>query len=140
MSDALFEPWSNRMKASLTEGDLERYLAMQSYVSSHHSMNQDEQINYLRSRRRILRALAVNCALIGLSALAFLWLRVSSLGMTLKIALSIFILVIGVLCTWLSLYAYERVVIGFVQLIQDFYSSLMEDTRKPEPQKQELGE
>jgi hypothetical protein len=130
VTDALSEPWSDKLKASLNNGSLSRYNDIQDYVYSHYAVKLDDQLGYMRSRRRILRASAFNILLIAIFAIIFIWLRITDLDMTPKISMSIFIAVVGVLGIWLSLFTYKRITSDYVKSFQGIYKSLMADKKK----------
>jgi len=130
VTDALFESWSDKLKASLNNGDMSRYNDIQDFVYSHYVMKTDDQLGYMRSRRRILRASAFNVVMIAISSIAFLWLRNSTITDLSKISLTVFIAIVGALGTWLSLFTYKRITRDFVYSIQGIYRSLMADKKK----------
>ena len=130
VSDALFEPWSDRLKASLNKGGMSNYNKIQDHVYSHYSIKGDDQLGYMRSRRRILRASAFNIGLTIIFSTIFIWTRLPNIDSQSKISLSVFIVTTGILGTWLSLFAYKRITRDFVHSIQGIYQCLIADENK----------
>ena len=132
VTDALFESWSDKLKASLNNGDMSRYNDIQDFVYSHYAMKTDDQLGYMRSRRRILRASAFNVVMIAVCSIAFIWLRVPTVPDLSKISLTVFIAIVGLVGAWLSLFTYKRITRDFVHSIQGIYRSLMADKKEIE--------
>lgn len=130
ITDALFEPWSDKLKASLNNGDMSRYNEIQDFVYSHYAMKTDDQLGYMRSRRRILRASAFNVVMIAICSIAFIWLRVPTVADSSKTSLTVFIAIVGLVGAWLSLFTYKRITGDFIHSIQGIYRSLMADKKE----------
>ena len=126
LTDAIFEPWSNHLKKSFIDSDMPSFYDMQLYVSSHGGRD-DEQFDYMRSRRRILRVSAFNIFLIGILALLLLWIQFPYISVSSKIEFSMVILFLGLGGSALSLFAYKRTTKAFVKTIQRMYKILKDD-------------
>lgn len=129
MTDAIFESWSERLKSSFINKNSPPFYDMQIYVSSHGG-KEDDQFHYMRSRRRILRASAFNIALIGVSALIYLWAQVHNMLTSTKVILSVAILILSTATSMLSLFAYKRITGDFVKTIQRSYKILKNNASK----------
>ena len=129
LTDAIFEPWSERLKSSFLNKNSPPFYDMQIYVSSHGG-KEDDQFSYMRSRRRILRASAFNIALVSISAMVFLWAQAQNMLTSTKALLSGVILILSAVTSILSLFAYKRITGDFVKTIQRSYRILKDDASK----------
>lgn len=130
VSDWLIKPWASRIRIRALKqktGQPESY-DMQAYVYSH-SSEATKQLDYMRSRRRILRASIFNIAMISVFALITTWTR-ASISNDLRTGFTWFICLAGLMAVGLTAFAYRRVHVDYLSAVQQTYQSLVKENEE----------
>jgi len=126
LSDLLFTPWSNRLKTLMIPNP-PRPISVMRFQIGKDSEALNGQLEYTRSRMRVVRATSVNVALITLFAILLVTRTTSIVDVALRRSAALSIFVIGVLFLVTLLYTYYKLMKTTLFLIREHYKLVAVD-------------
>jgi hypothetical protein len=126
VSDALIQPWEKRIENSTRKKFRSGIWNKKFYIYGHFEQA-TQQLDYMRSRRRLLRSSILNIALIAIFALMFVWRQVPPTA-TSRSGLTWFIGTTGATMTILTMFVYRRITEGYFLAIQRVYEAVEKET------------
>ena len=130
LADALVQPWEKCIKdaarkkyrSDVKNGKLDIYYRFEQATP---------QLDYMRSRRRLLRSSLLNVLLITTFALTFVWTQLQ-VATTLQVSLAWTIGIVGATMVILTAFAYHRITKGYFLDLQ-YFDEKGSETEKSDP-------
>ena len=130
ISDSMFIAQDYKMRPTRQDENLPSFLTMRFYIL-HKSKDIYTQLEYIRSRLRIVRASVFNFILTTIALLIFVWLQFGkSLTSQSLITISLIIFIIGAALTYLSYRSWKGLVQSYSISILRAYSVLRDEQSK----------
>lgn len=108
----LYWKWNERLRRQKFLNN-EEYESTKIYVYTYATSNIINRLEYDRSRIRIVRAWSINCFILGINTIIFVWTQLSLIRFSLRLSISIFSALAFGIGVVLTLYAWRTLNLGY---------------------------